>query len=535
MTFALPSPINDHEDDVTSDPLFDRTINSPNVGRREAGNLPITKFASQMTESTDGKLVGVQFNFLASGASYDVSTQTKVLLWHNQFNAPNRMQVGDLNSGGVRLRLTSGTTITETDYREWTIGGNDSPFAECIKGQVPFVIDLNASNETTADGAFNNTEVTRYALMINVEHIVGTDGNWNFQGKAFVLGTTGTSTDIPTFTGTSDFTQAVALVQGTTFADKIGNWIRQTGNVVFMDMPFRIGDEVTPTTFNDNGLTIVSPASNSSTDPRFQLTDQAMNVHIKLRDNSADTVTLTGTYLWGTRATFSFRNSNQATTRLTGATFRGMGEFKLGSSVECSSTFDNVGTVIAVSPAADIDGSTFLNTFSNHALHLSGGPMDISDIRFEAYDGKHAILIEDAGSYTLTNVFFDQSDATGKDIELTHATGEVTINLAGTTTTPRITNSGTGTFVINHPSRVLTLVGVVAGSRLLVMDTTNDVEITNAIVSTNPYGILIASDGTDVELSIRIRNGTLPYKTFETTATLVAPSVSVSVNQVSDA
>ena len=534
MTFSLPTVNNTHETNGAGDPLFAENIGSPNaVNTKEAGNLPITKDGSQFTITSDNQLAGVSYYFQATPASYDVSSSTKVLLWHNQFNAPNRIQVADLANGGVRFRLYSGTTLFSLAYKDWYIGGNDSPFAECVKGQVPFVIDLNAGNETSSAGTFDNTAVTRYGIIVNSDFVVGTQGNINFQGSNFVLGTSKGDADIPVFTGTSDFVQAVTLVQGTDYTNKIGNWIRQSGSVVYIDMPFQIGDAASATTFSDNGVTVVSPASNNAADPRFQLTNQAMQVHLNLRNNVADTATLTGTYLWGTRANFNFDQSDASLTDITGATFRGMGDFTVGSSVSGAANFDNAGSVKLSNSSVDINGSTISNTFASNALHFTGGPMDIANMRFESYAGKHAILIDTVGTYKLTDVFFDQSGTA--DIETTHTTGTVTIDLAGTTTVPTITNTGGGTVVLNFPNRILTLNNVVAASRIYVVDTTNTVTLFNEVPVTSPFVGSIASDGTDVDLSIRVRNGTLPYKTFDTTATLTTAGVSINVNQVSDA
>ena len=535
MTFSLPTANNLHETNgSTDDPLFAESLGSPNaVNTKESGNLPITQDGSQFTITSDNTTSGVSYFFQTSPASYDVSSSTKVLLWHNQFNAPNRLQIADLANGGVRLRLYSGVSLFTLAYKDWYIGGNNSPFGECIKGQVPFVIDLNAGNETSSVGTFDNTKVTRYALLVNSDFIVGTQGNINFQGSNFVLGTAKGDADIPVFTGTSDFVQAVTLVQGTDYTNKIGNWIRQTGSVVYIDMPFQIGDNSSVTAFNDNGLTVVSPASNNAADPRFQLTNQAMQVHLNLRNSAADTCTMTGTYLWGTRANFNFDQSNISQTNISGATFRGMGDFTVGSSVSGAATFDNAGAVKLSNSSVNINGSTISNTFASNALHFTGGPMDIANMRFESYAGKHAILIDTVGTYKLTDVFFDQSGTA--DIETTHTTGTVTIDLAGTTTVPTITNTGGGTVVLNFPNRVLTLNDIVAGSRILVIDTTNTVTLFNEVPSTSPFVGSIASTGTDVNLSIRVRNSSLPYKTFDTTATLTTAGVSINVSQVSDA
>lgn len=534
MTFTLPSPNNDHDVTTASNTLFDLGINNPSLGAREAGNLPITEFATEIKVNSANTLSGIQFLFKPS-STYDVSTSTKVLLWHSQFNAPNRIQVDDLVNGGVRFRLTSGSPTSLTDYREWYIGGNDSPFAECIKGQVPFVIDLDAASKTE-DGFYDNTDVNKYAILFNSKHIVDTDGNWNFQGKAYVLGTERGDADIPMFSGTSDFTQAVTLVQGTDYTDKIGNWIRQTGSVVFMDMPFQIGDGTTATSFNDNGLTVVSPANDTPTDPRYQLTDKAMQVHVHMRDDFNDIATLSGNYLWGTRAQFDFSQDKDSQIELDGTLFKGMGQILVGRSVVTSNpvTFENTGTVVMVDSSASLFGSVFKNTFGFHALKLEGGSMDINNLRFESYSSGTAVLIDTAGTYNLTDVFFDQSAT--NDIELTHTTGTVTINLFGSTTIPNINNSGGGTFVLNYPDRNIQINNIISGSRLYVLDTTNNTVLFNEVPTSTPFFGSVTSDGTDVDLLIRVRNasGATPYKNFVTTTTLTAAGVNIDINQVED-
>lgn len=534
MTFTLPTPNNLHEDVTDFNALYDQGINNPSLGAREAGNLPITKFATEIKVNSPNTISGIQFLFQAA-ATYDVSTTTKVLLWHSQFNAPNRIQVNDLANGGVRFRLTSGSPTTLTDYREWYLGGNDSPFAECIKGQVPFVIDLNAAGKSEV-GTFDNTDVNKYAILFNSQHIVDTSGNWNFQGKAYVLGTELGDADIPTFSGTSDFTEAVTLVQGTDYTDKIGNWVRQTGSVIFMDMPFQIGDGTTATTFNDNGLTVVSPANNTPTDPRYQLTDKAMQVHVHMRDDFNDTATLSGSYLWGTRAQFDLGQNNQSQIILDGTLFKGMGDVRIGRSVFSTNpvTFDNTGTVVVVDSGADLLGALIKSTHGSHALSLKGGTMDIFSVRFESYTGKHAILIDTAGTYGLDSCSFDFSG--NGEIELTHTTGTVTINLSGSTPTPSITNTNGGTFVLNYPDRDIVLNNIVAGSRLYVLDTTNNTVLFNEVPTFSPFFDSVTSDGTDVDLLIRVRNasGATPYKNFVTTTTLTAAGVNIDINQVED-
>ena len=136
-------------------------------------------------------------------------------------------------------------------------------------------------------------------------------------------------------------------------------------------MPFRIGDNSTETDFDDQGLTIVSPVSNDSGDPRNRLTRQAMRTYINLRNNAADSAVFSGTWKWGTRAEFDWDQDDAAVVTFNSPTFRGMGRFTVGSSISGSATFDNVDEVYMADNGADLDGSTFRNPHGNHLLRLA--------------------------------------------------------------------------------------------------------------------------------------------------------------------
>ena len=263
-------------------------------------------------------------------------------------------------------------------------------------------------------------------------------------------------TNIPRFTGTSDFDDAVTLVQGTSFSNKLGNWVKKTGDVVFMDMPFEIGNNTIETDFNDNGATVVSPGNANPVDPTVRITDRAMVTYLNLRNNSADTAVFSGTYIWGSRAAFDWDQDDSAIVTFTSPTFTGMGGFTLGSSITGPATWDDVDPVILADTGVDIDGSTFRNQNGSYALEMTAGAMDITDMRFESYASAHAILIDTAGTYNFDNVFFDQTGT--NDIETTHASGVVTINVSNGGTVPTVTVTGAGTVVINND--VTTLVHV---------------------------------------------------------------------------
>ncbi len=452
MTFALPTvKDNCNLGRGAGDPKWLADINSPtNTGTKAAGSLPITGVATEFDNNSSGTTKGYAKEFEnGQSPAYDVSTDTKVMLWHSQFNAPNRIQADTVANGGIIIRIYSGTGSPPTVYRDFYVGGRDTPNAECIKGQYPFTIDLNDSSHDASSGTFDNTNVTSFAILVTRLNMAGSSTSWNYQGKLYVVDTTKSSGDTPTFTGaSSSFQDAVDLIQGTDYTDKLGNWVRKIGSVIFIDMPFRVGDNSTATTFNDNGATIVSPVSNDSADPRVRITTQAMRTYLNLRNNAADTATFSGTYIWGTRAAFDWDQDDAAVVTFSSPTFTGMGAFTLGSSITGPATWEDVDEVVFADTGVDVDGSTFKSPNGSHALEMTAGAMDIADMRFESYAGKHAILIDTAGTYNFSNVFFDQSGT--NDIETTHASGTVTINVSNGGTTPTVTETGAGSVVINN-------------------------------------------------------------------------------------
>lgn len=554
MTFTLPAAHHTMQTDPDTDPRQLTNINGPTaVQTKAAGNLPITNVASQWRNNgTPGAVEGVGWEFQASQAAWDVSTDTRILLWHEQFNAPNRIQVGTIAQGGVRIRIYSGTGSMPTNYKEYHLGGSDSPFAECIKGQYPFVVDLNDTSQDTTNGTFDNTDVTSYALVTETQDMAGTNDNWCYPTALYVVQALKSSANTPTFTGaSSSFQDAVDEVQGTDYTDKIGNWVRKIGDVVFIDMPFRIGDNSTATTFNDNGITIISPQHNDTSDPRIRVTTDAFRTFLNLRNNAADTATFSGTWIWQVRSEFDWDQDDSAVVTFNTPTFRGMGEFTLGSSITGSAIWDDVDAVIVADTGVDIDGSTFRNPNGNHALELTAGAMDIADMRFESYASKHAILIDTAGTYNFDNVFFDQSGT--NDIETTHASGTVTINVSNGGTVPTVTETGAGSVTINNNVTVSVTVTDTDGTpiqnarvRITATETVGTITdgdeiltgLTNAsgVLETTTFNYESAFNPSGLDIAIDVRQGSSsPYKKpFSGTGTITTAGYTATVALIAD-
>ena len=446
MTFVIPAINNGHLVQPDLNARFLALIGTPiNLQAKTAGNLPVSDDAGRWDNNTLGSLKGVSYEFQAAQASWDVSGDTRIMVWHHQFNAPNRIQIDSLANSGFGMRVYSGTGSPPTDYKEYQLGGNDTPMGKSMQGVVPLVIDLNDTSNEASNGTFDNTAVTSYAVFTTRFNEVGTGTGINFPPRLYVFTTTKGSADTPTFSGSgSDFLDAVSLIQGSDFTDKLGNWVRRVGSVVFVDVAFRIGNNSTITTFNDGGLTIISPVSDDATDPRNRLTTQACRVYLNLRSNSADTATFSGTYFWGTRAPWDFDQDDLAVVTFSSPTFNGMGTFTIGSSITGPALWENVDTVVMADTTVDVDGSTFLDTNAAHALQL-GGVMDITNMTFMGYaSATAAILIDTEGDYIFSGCNFDD---TGTDIDNSAASilmeNYATSNQDGTTAL-NDTNVGVG-------------------------------------------------------------------------------------------
>jgi hypothetical protein len=448
MSFIIPTAINDHDVNPTSNTLYNSSENNPTgLGVKDNGSLPQTNSAGQWQRDKDSStnLSGISYNL---PSAIDLSSDTKLLVWHTQKNAPNRIQIDTVAEGGSTFLAYTGTGTPSSVYRRWKIGGNDTPMGASVSGPISFVIDLNDDGYDADSGTWDNTNVTGYGLWARPFGQAGNSSTWSYETPMYLFDTVKSSSDTPTFSGASStLVDATTLIQGTDYTNKLGNWVRQIGSVMFIDVGFRIGDNSTATTFDDEGLSLISPVNNDSSDPRNRLSNQACRTYLNLRDNSADSATFSGTWVWQTRAPFNWEQSNSAIVTFNSPTFTGMGEFTVGSSITGPATFSNVDSVIIADTQANLDGSTFINQNGNYALELTVGEMDITDMRFETYTSAHAILIDTAGTYNFSGVYFDQTGT--NDIETTHASGIVTINISDGGTVPTTTQTGAGTIVIN--------------------------------------------------------------------------------------
>ena len=151
-----------------------------------------------------------------------------------------------------------------------------------------------------------------------------------------------------------------------------------------------------------------------------------------------------------------------------------------------------------------------------------------SNMRFESYAAKHAVLIDTAGTYNFSNVFFDASGT--NDIETTHASGTVTINISNGGTVPTVTETGAGTVVVNNNVTLTVTVTDTSGTniqnarvRMVANETvgtitTGDVILTgltnaSGIVTDTAFNYEAAFDPSGLDCLLTIRQGSVsPFK-----------------------
>ncbi len=445
------------------------------TGQKSGGNLPITTNAAQVQNSGGNEGIYFGLNTQSSTAAKDASIDTKVLLSSVQFNAPNRIQVGPLASRGVVARLTSGSG--GGTYREFNIGGNDTPFAAAQAGPVTICLDLNATSTDASSGTYSPADVTGWGFGTFRQTLVGNSSTLAFFQRVFIFDTEKGGVNLPTFTGASSFDDAVLAVQGTSYANKIGAWCTKSGSAIFLPAPFSIGDGSSAVAFDDGGAAIISPADNAPNQENFRLSKQAMRVYLDTRDDVADTAVLRGSYSWGTAAPWDFNISNASSCTLSGS-FNGMGEFTLGSSVTATGSFSLAAGEAVVCNGANINGITVTGSL----LLQGGGVVALDGI---TVGGK--LTFDTAGTYTITNSSIQ---------EVENVSGGAVTILLGSSSTINV-NSGPN-ITISAPPSTLTLTGLQANSEVRVYDAGTTTELAGVENSGATFTANIAVSSVDI-------------------------------------
>jgi len=446
------------------------------VSTKTGGNLPIDGPPASSFQNANTNTGGYLYE--GQNGPWDVSSETKLLVWSWQHNAPNRIQIDTVANGGIEIRIATGNGTG--NYKSFVVSGQDVFGGSSQLGPVPVVIDLNASGQDSTTGTFDNTDVQAYGFnLAGANQDGGGNGTWTFMQRSHIFDTAKNATNIVKFTSTSDFDDIITAVLGATYSTKIGAWVTRLSSTYFVPIAFQIGDTSTPTNFDCVGKTIVSPANKDVTDPRFRLSTQATRVYIDLRNNVADDVDLTNsTWVWGVASPFDFDVSNDSAITIEGGVFGGMGDFTLGSSVTGSAVFTLASGNDVIVNGAELSGSTIngdclLNTANDLTNMTITGDLRIS---------------------TAANSTLDFSNVTvGGSIFNDSAGNTLTINSTnGSSITAGDAGTGNSQTNIQFPVNITILCVNSSGSPIenarVYLKTTSDGELYNDL--TSPSGVI---------------------------------------------
>ncbi|MHA1814127.1 MAG: hypothetical protein ACTSYX_11930 [Candidatus Thorarchaeota archaeon] len=372
MTFVIPAAVNLHTTDWDLDGRSRGAYTEGQWSTRNTkgnGNMPLTSSAMGFVNTTTTSFQGVFSAFLASGG-YNVATDTRVMAFTYQYNAPNRLEIETVANNGIVMRLGSGGASPPANTRTFQVGGQNTALGKAREFPVHIIIDLNADSYEASTGTFSNADVQCYGLGSKTLNMGGTTTQV-FVQRCFVFETTKNATNIPRFTGASDWDDVI-VAMGTAFDTKITHgWLAREGTVFSIACPWEIGDNSTSTQFDDNGVSVFWPDDDEPGNPKVRVTEQAFRAYLNLRNNAADTVTLSGKYDCGNSyPPWDFDQDDAAVVTFSSPVFKRVGTFLVGSSITGAATFDDCGVVTYQDNGVDLDGSTFKNPHADHLVRL---------------------------------------------------------------------------------------------------------------------------------------------------------------------
>jgi len=482
--------------------------NAFQTGQKTGGNLPITFSGAQVTNAGGNEGIYFGLDSQNSTTDFDASSNTKVVLTSVQFNAPNRIQVGTKAQRGVVARLTSGSG--GNDYREYVIGGNDTPFASSQAGPVTICLDLSSTSNDSSGGSYDNSAVTGWGYGTFKFNLAGGSSNLSYFQRVFLLDTLRGEPNLPTFTGNANFDDAVGEVLGSDYTDKIGFWCSKSGSAIFLPVPFSIGDGSSTTNFDDNGATVISPSDNAQGQENFRLTDQSMRVYYTPSPvASNNSCNLSGSYSWGTSADWDF--DVDAPHNISG-NFTGMGDFTVGSGGVVNGNFNLSTGSSLISNGANIDD---VNVSGNINI-LGNSVTDYSGVKAGSID------FDTAGTYTLTGC---------NVINITNSSsGNVTINNISSMLSTD--NAGTGAGQVNiENSATLTVATNVTGADVVILAAGTQTVLGSVDAQAVTDFDYVYSTPQSVDIGV-IKAGYVPLYIYG--YTLAASSASLPINLITD-
>ena len=539
MTVQIPTPFENCYDDTAS--TWDSSarkglqIGSPsneNVAK-DYGGIPMTNSAWMYRANSGTE--GLQTEFVTGGSQQDLTDE--LVYGIIQFEAPERINIDTVANYGCEIRLYE----DNSNYKRWAIGGQDTAMAKFRQAPLTFCIDPTSTETAEVGTQYAVTTLSDLAIVTTFDAIPSgnTANQWiyfcNLTRMATIKNHTSATNVIPRLYGTAvKLKDLFTEVFGTDFTDTKDVYVQKLGDTYFFGCPFAIGTAshpslTTATTFDDEGITVLSPASNDSADPRYQLSTNAMRVYFDLR--SGDTATLSGTYIWGTAAPWDL-DTTDGTITLNSPTFKDMGDITCNSAVTGDATFDNAGDVI-MNGTADLDGSTITNDlYLNNATNLSNmtinGDLRIatganSTLNFSNVTVTGSVFNDSAGN-TLTINASNGSSLTAGDA----GTGNGQTNIQNTVTLTVNVEDSSGTAIEN--ARVY-LKAASGGPLAVDTEILNDLTNASGIVTDSSFDF---SSNQPVTGWVRKSSSSPYYKTAPISGTITSTGFTTTAIMISD-
>ena len=369
-----------------------------------------------------------------------------------------------ISNGAVGDTLEVGIDFASFTY---TLVTNDAN-GNVANTAISFVAAWNASTDSdvsdytaTHDGA--GRMIFTHDTAVDGEVLYPSsipDGSFSM----FTADTTGVTGATYTPLLSTSFDSAVTAVQGIDYSDKIGNWLTKTGSTYFIPVPFAFGNGVQPINFSDNNVSVESPANAATGQKNFRTETRTMAVFSRVRldsvyaagaaTSSYDSISLGGTYTWGTPSPWDFNIDGEKSNVALSGTFKGMGDITMGSTVTASGAFTLDSAATVISSGADISDINI-----NGNLKILGK----SVTTFNNVDCSGNITFASDGEYSFTGqgslgTFINDS---GSNITINIAIGVAYTN-----------NNVDSSITINQITKTLTLTGLVTGTEVRVYDST---------------------------------------------------------------
>ncbi len=385
-----------------------------------------------------------------------------------------------------------------------------------LKSAVAYVFTHNPSTDT-AYASSGTMDYTALKSMGIVYHRIAASGNLTVSFKTI---TAATKYGVVSVGGS-----AASPVSFIGVAGRAGSWggglqrfaIQGTGQVL-ATLGVQIGDGgTTATYFKATGQSVETPLYYNLSANRWTWRVDNNAIGILIKTGASDTVILSGCLLsCNTSQDFEIDSSasTSATYAFSGCVLKGPWLVTWKTGIDCSSmTFSGCGTIDG--KAATFTSCSFSGSASTtYALDLADGA-EVTLCAFIKGAETYAIRIAAAGTFDLSDCTFTGYTT---EINVTAASGTVTINLALGQTVPDYTSAG-ATVVFAQPQSEAAVTSIIDGSRIQVFNVTTATEIANEIISGTSWTLsyddgVEFTDGDTVRVRLTFQDGTDAYQQF---------------------